>query len=150
MGLEPSKFLVERAQHLYGQENRSFLLGNAYAMPFADNRFDAAFSIAVWHILEDLKKAAGELSRVLKPRGHFLIITADPQAYFAWTNRYSNSRSTGIRFEGIHLLPDGSESVDVLFLHGSDEIEDALRSSHLEINETEIFRNFILLHGQKI
>jgi SAM-dependent methyltransferase len=158
-GLEPSPFLVDRAKHLYRSENRRFMVGNAYNMPFPNGVFDAAFSVAVWHLLSDLQKAANELSRVLRTGGHFLIITANPGAYSLWTDRYTDTRLDGRRFEGKAQLPDQSVSHDVLYLHPFDEIASSLQSAHLQIEEAETFRTseqskgreyFISIRGKKL
>lgn len=84
VGLEPSPYLLHRAQELYEREGRRFVTGSVYEIPFPAATFDAVFSVSVWHLLSDLSKAARELSRVLKPGGHFFIITANPDAYEAW------------------------------------------------------------------
>jgi SAM-dependent methyltransferase len=84
-GIEPSQYLIDRAILLYSGPNRKFLLGNAYDLPVSNSSFDAVFSISVWHLLSDLLLAAKELSRVLKNEGHFLIITANPDAHSVWT-----------------------------------------------------------------
>lgn len=83
-GVEPCPILRARASELYGGTNRRFVAGDAYALPFDDEAFDAAFSISVWHLLADLDEAARELMRVLKPGGHFWIVTANPEAYDLW------------------------------------------------------------------
>ena len=149
-GIELSSLLVSRAKELYRHENRRFLVANAYALPFSDGAFDAAFSVAVWHLLADLKKAAEELSRVLKAGGHFLIITADPGAYSAWTGRYTDIKLDGRRFEGAVQLPDKSELREVLYLHTLDEIMKSLQAVGLKIHMTETIRNFISIQGQRL
>ena len=68
-GLEPSPFLLARAQELYCSPERSFIAGNAYLIPLAEGQFEAVFSVAVWHLLGDIRKAAAEMARVLKPGG---------------------------------------------------------------------------------
>lgn len=98
-GVDPSAFLIDRARQLYGEKNRCFVLGNAYQLPLRYGTFDTAFSVSVWHLLSDLGKAAAELSRVLKANGHFLIITANPDAYSAWKALYADSKLDGRRFE---------------------------------------------------
>jgi len=157
-GLEPSPFLVDRANGLYLGENRRFVVGNVYSMPFLDGTFDAAFSVAVWHLLSDLKTAARELCRVLKPSGHFLIITANPGAYVAWTNRYTSTQMDGFRFKGKVEVDGQRISDDVLYLHALDDILNSLRSVDLRVHETETFRNlkastekqYISIRGQRI
>jgi len=157
-GLEPSSIMVDRAIELYGQSNRRFLLGNAYSLPFADESFDAVFSIAVWHLLSDPYKAAAEVSRVLKDHGKFLVMTANPDAYSFWMDFYKEVRLEGRRMEGKVILPDQSESTDVLYFYTLDEIIDSLQSADLEIQKTETFRTsekskglgyFVSLQGQK-
>ena len=58
--------------------NIKYINGNLNALPFNDNTFDRIFCISVIeHLLrEDMLKAAGELSRILKPQG-LLIVTID-------------------------------------------------------------------------
>jgi len=140
IGLEPSPFLLDRAKQLYADQNRSFLSGNAYALPFGPGEFDAVFSVTVWHLISDLKKATEEMSRVLKPKGHFLIITANPTAYSAWTDRYTSGKLVGSRFEGRVQLQDHSESKDVLYLHPLETILASLQAEGLKVELTETFR----------
>ena len=158
VGVEPSSFLVDRAKTLYCRGNRKFLEGNVYHLPFSPSAFDAAFSIAVWHLLSDLEQATSELSRVLRPSGNFLIITANPGAYSAWTGAYRDARTDGRRFEGTVKRPDNSISQDVLYLHTLREITDALKAADLQIEAIETFRavegsgepgKFVLIRGTK-
>lgn len=139
-GLEPSALLLERATALYGDEHRRFVQGSVYSLPFADGAFDAVFSVAVWHLLGDLQKAAGEMSRVLGAGGRFLIITANPAAYPFWTGLYTEARTEGRRFEGTVRLPDGSALHEVLYLHTRDEILISLRDAGLAVEAMETFR----------
>jgi ubiquinone/menaquinone biosynthesis C-methylase UbiE len=157
-GVDPNPFLVDRAKNLYACVNRKFIQGNVYELRFSDWTFDAVFSITVWHLLADLQRATNELSRVLRPNGSFLIITANPGAYPAWTGVYSDTKSEGRRFEGILKNSDKSVSHDVLYLHTLSEITEALKSTHLEIEAVETFRalegsgeqgRFVLIRGKK-
>ncbi len=116
------------------------MLGNAYHLPFSEGTFDAAFSVAVWHLLSDLPKAGGELSRVLKANAHFLIITANPGAYSVWTDLYKDTQADGRRFRGTMNLDDKSVSQDTLYLHSLDEIAQSLEAASLKIDKTETFR----------
>ena len=148
-GVEPSLFLLERAIQLHPGRNRRFVVGNAYALPFSDGYFDAAFSIAVWHLLEDKLKAACELSRILKEGGYFMIVAANPDAYDEWTSTYASCTRDGHRFEGRMRQDDGSESIDILYLHTYDEIIASLQSAHLDVQETTTFRTAISIQGIK-
>jgi SAM-dependent methyltransferase len=157
-GLEPSPRMTERARELYSRSNRSFVLGNAYSLPFKSNSFDGVFSILVWHLLGDLDKANHELSRVLKPGGRFLIITANPGSYFVWKSFYSDLKLEGKRLEGSMTFKDGTQTHDVLFLHTQDELLTSLRNVSLEVNKVEVFRPspkeqlelLVSIEGQKL
>lgn len=157
-GLEASPYLVERARQQYLQTNRRFIVGNVYTMPFDTGTFDAAFSIAVWHLLSDLDRAAKELGRVLKNRGHFLIITANPNAYAVWKGLYTNSKSDNRRFEGTIQIESKVVSHDVLYLYTLEEILNSLENANLVVQKTETFRaceternldTFLSIEGRK-
>lgn len=137
-GVEPSPFLIERAKDLYSSSNREFLLGNAYAIPAPDHSFDAAFSIMVWHLLSNLKKAASELSRVLRENGCFLIVTANPEAYTAWKSFYPDATITGKKLEGTTQVGEAL-SRDVLYLHTLEELKDSFQNVGLNIEHNETF-----------
>lgn len=139
-GLEPSEVLLKRAQELFADENKIFTDGNAYALPFKDHFFEAAFSVAVVHLLSDLKKSFLEMSRVLKTGGKFLIITANPAAYELWKKNYVDVKLEGKRFEGNLILEDASKLGDVLYLHSLEEILSALNESGLMVDRLESFR----------
>lgn len=95
IGVEASPFLVDRAKKLYPVFKSQYILGNAYELPFKDETFDGCFSIAVWHLLENLYKASFELSRVLKKRGRFLLITANQKYEKEWTKSYDKVEIIG-------------------------------------------------------
>jgi ubiquinone/menaquinone biosynthesis C-methylase UbiE len=158
-GIDTSELLITRARELYSDNKRSFKIGNAYAIPFQDDVFDAAFSISVWHLLNDLQEAAKELSRILKSQGHYLIISANPAAYSLWTDLYVDSKLDGKRFEGKMKLKDSSTIHEVLYLHTLDEITKSLEASDLKVLNIEAFRTsdkskglaqFVLISGRKI
>lgn len=139
-GVEPSPFLLNRARELYSAPHRMFVEGSAYALPFAGSTFDAAFSVAVWHLLADLKRAAMELARVLRTNGHFLIVTANPGNYSAWMTPYTETKLDGRRLEGKVIQEGEVISQDVLYLHTLDEIVTPLRNAGLRVDKSETFR----------
>jgi len=151
IGVEPSPYLLARATERYPNDNRRFLEGSAYALPCADQSIEAAFSVAVWHLLSDLPTAARELRRVLS--GSFLIITANPAAYGPWMERYTETQLDGTRFEGRTRHADGTVSIDVLYLHTLDEITASLHAAGLRTRSIETFRTvnnqdlFIAIEG---
>lgn len=155
-GVEPSPYLLDRAKSLYSSGNKTFLSGNAYNLPVMNQSYSAAFSILVWHLLEDLEKAASELSRVLFEGGQFLIITANPESYPAWMSLYPDAKITGKKLEGTMQLGD-AQSRDVLYLYSFEEIKESFRMAGLIIEKTETFlpaKNFemnllITIQGKK-
>lgn len=54
-----------------GVTNTTFVCGDAHALPFEDNSFDACVAISVLHHL-DFDVAVNEIARVLKPEGELL------------------------------------------------------------------------------
>jgi SAM-dependent methyltransferase len=149
-GVEPSRHLLDRALELYRHPNRLFIQGNAYDLPFPAEAFDAVFSIAVWHLLSDLQMAASELSRVLKTKGHFLITTANPDAYSAWSSHFTETKLEGRRFEGKMQLEDKTMSQDVLYFHTLDEIVNSLQAESLQIKKMELSPPSELAKGQSL
>lgn len=126
-GIDRSAVLINRAKQLYSTENRNFILANAYELPFQNASFDAAYSVAVWHLLKNINAATTELSRILKPGAAFLIITADPAAREAWSALGEN-----------------------LHLHELDAMHRALDANSLNIERTITFRQmFVLFEGKR-
>lgn len=64
--IDISPDLLELARREVPASNVSFLVENAYAMSFENNRFDAVIGISVLHHLE-IEKGISEVFRVLKP-----------------------------------------------------------------------------------
>ena len=133
LGVDPSPFLINRARELFEAEHRRFEPGNAYGLPFADGQFDGVFSVMVWHLLSDIQKAAGEMSRVLKPGGHFLIVTANPDACAEWAELYTDAKIEGRRFEGDMHVGGKTLDHDVLYFHTLDEIVDTLKQAKFRV-----------------
>lgn len=147
VGVDPSPFLIRRAQELY--PDREFVVGSAYALPAEDTSFDAAFSVAVWHLLGDLSQAARELSRILSDRGSFLLATADPDQYPAWIDQYETKSIEGKRLIGTYTADDRSVIRDTIYLHPFAEIQQSLERAGLRITQVETFRTFIAIRGCK-
>ena len=157
-GIDPSPYFIQRAQELYGDPSRTFLLGNAYALPFKKSTFDAVFSVMVFHLLENLEKATQELSRVLKANGSFLLVTANPDAFDQWKNLYPTPTVNGHRIEGSMKLGGRQYTKDILYLHSLETLKSCFQAADLEIQRTQTFRstkknnqqNFlILITGKK-
>jgi len=80
-GLEISQTFVEMAAanaHQAGA-NVNFQLGNASAMPFADESFDFVYCSAAFKNFSEPVKALDEMHRVLRPAGEALIVDLNKQ-----------------------------------------------------------------------
>lgn len=144
IGVDPSKYLIEYAKYKYPKENRTFLVGNAYDLPIETVSIDACFSITVWFHLKDLFRASKELARVLKKKGHFIIITPNPKAYDLWSNSYEDAvynQEAGclIGKSKVLLNPDDREhkyammSENTFFPHSLEHIQKNLNDNGLEV-----------------
>jgi ubiquinone/menaquinone biosynthesis C-methylase UbiE len=81
--------MLVRARHKLAGENGRWLLirASADALPFADDRFDRAYSSLVFHhLLPPVKTGAlAELRRVLRSGAHFLLLDFDrPRDPLMW------------------------------------------------------------------
>jgi len=145
VGVEPSETLVARAKELYGAPYRKFLKGSAYDIPLPDGYAEACFSITTWFHLKDLDTASRELARILKPEGHFMIITPNPNAYDVWETFYSDIMRKGKVFIGKTriLLNPGEDaknyrfselSKNTFYLHTLADMTQSLEKSSLVID----------------
>lgn len=150
IGIDSSEFLIKRATEIYASPNISFLVADALNLPFENEKFDAVFSISLIHLIEDIDIVIDELSRVLKPKGRFFLVTAAPSFYESWEDSYKEKSLDGKRFKGKRFTSDGSEVEDILYFHEGEEIHSALEEAGLEIEDIEPFRNFIAIRGKKI
>lgn len=136
LGIEPSSHLVERARQKYNKEGRQFLIGNAYNLPLPDSSVEAAFSINVWFHLADLDTASKELSRILKPKGQFLVCTANPKAYDVWLGMFEDPYTDEKKIDGKVHLPVNPLSRNLFFKHSEVDMVGAFARHGLLVQET--------------
>lgn len=148
-GIDISESLINRATEKYESPTVKFQVADALDLPFDDESFDAVFSISVIHLVEDIDEVIYEMSRVLKPKGRFFIVTAAPSFYEAWEDSYNEVSVEGVRLIGKRLTFDGTEVEDTLYLHEGEDIHAAIEDAGLEIEDIEPFRNFIAIRGKK-
>jgi arsenite methyltransferase len=75
-GIDLVPEMLNRAKEntsLVGAVNVEFMEGSAEELPFADNTFDVVISNGVFNLVVDKTKALGEVHRVLKPGGRFML-----------------------------------------------------------------------------
>ena len=161
IGIEPSTFLVERAKQLYSRANIHFVIGDAYKLPLSAESMDACFSVTTWFHLADIETASKELARVLKPRGHFLIITANPNAYDIWESFFTNVKRSEGMFIGVNkiLLNPGDKpenykyaqvTNNTFYTHSLNDIVESLKRFNLEIESIEEFGILPITQGRPI
>lgn len=151
IGIDPSETLIERAKEIYSAPNRIFVAGNAYALPLKDGEVDAAFSITTWFHLADLDTGSRELARILKPGGHFMIITPNPNAYALWESLYINPHRDGKLLTGavdilLEKTDTGEEkysrlSKNTFYFHTRDELLEPLAAHGLVVDKLEELGN---------
>jgi ubiquinone/menaquinone biosynthesis C-methylase UbiE len=155
IGIEPSHYLVKRAEEKYKNDRRNFLIGNAYDLPIENELADASFSVNVWLHLENLNLASQELARILKCGANFLIITANPEASELWESWYEDVIREGKKIIGKANVPINPLSRNTFYNHSLQEIKEALKRNDLRIEKIEPFGSvddqnaFILIKGIK-
>ncbi len=82
-GVDISSRMLEHLQAKYTEGQTSdplrawgalaIIMGDITALPFADNAFDAAVAVHVFHLVSPWRRALDEVLRVVKPGGSFLL-----------------------------------------------------------------------------
>ena len=76
IGADVAPGMIETARRRAGEEgvkNTLFLLADAHALPFAEASFDLATCRIAAHHFRDVPAALGQVARVLKPGGRFVL-----------------------------------------------------------------------------
>ncbi len=63
-------------------------VAGAESLPFPGSSFDKAYSTLALHHFADLDKALGEVARVLKPGGSYVILEVEPRSFFGRVFRF--------------------------------------------------------------
>jgi SAM-dependent methyltransferase len=74
LGIDISEPMLARAVDAQAGPNVGFLRADAQQLPFRDESFDAATSLAVLQLIPDPPATLGEIVRVLKPGGRLAIM----------------------------------------------------------------------------
>lgn len=136
IGVEPSEFLVDRAREKYSRPDRSFLVGNAYALPIENESVDGVLSVNVLFHLADLEKAIEEMSRVLKVGGSFFINTASNDAVDVWKGLYTDLVVNETMMQGNLRLPESEPALNTFYFQPNQLVIETLERHGL--------------HGEKI
>ena len=87
IGLDLTANAIEFCQRYHSIDGLSFMRGDAESLPFADNSFDVVVNVESSHCYAHFDRFLSEVSRVLKPNGHFLYADFRSQAQLeSWRN----------------------------------------------------------------
>lgn len=137
VGIEPSRFLVERAKALYSRDDRRFLEGSAYRLPIITGSVDGALMVNVLFHLEDMDRGIAEFARVLKAGGKFFLNTVNFDAIDLWKSLYVNAVVDEKMMRGTIPTPERSQSSNTLYFQPNEEIERLLCAYGLRIDSTK-------------
>jgi ubiquinone/menaquinone biosynthesis C-methylase UbiE len=76
--VDPSEKKIAAAERERPQVRSS--VAGAESLPFPDSHFDKAYSTMAMHHFADLDKALGEIARVLRPGGLYVIWEVEPHS----------------------------------------------------------------------
>jgi arsenite methyltransferase len=137
-------------------DRMTFLNGDATALPFDDETFDATVSVQVYEYVEDIETAISELYRVLKPAGRTVILDTDWDSIVwnaadqqrmtrilnAWSKRFAHPAlprrlSQLLRHAGFTI-----QHRDTLVLFNPEYDQNSYSVAHLPI-----ITDFVIKHG---
>lgn len=135
-GIDPSDAQLAFARQRSSIKNAGFQTGDATALPFADDRFDAAVMALVIFFVPDPAKGVAEMVRVVRPGG---IVAA-----YAW-----DMRGGGFPFEPIRsglrdfgFAPLSPPSVDASRMEALRDLWTAAGLGSIETRDISVRRTF--------
>ena len=133
LGVEPSVYLVERAEELYASPTVKFIIGSAYDLPVMMRSRSAIFSINVLFHLENIQRAMFEISRALVPGGKYFHITANPNSFDQWLSFFEQPTVSDKKVMGKQAIPVNPLSMNVFNNHSLNDLMSAQTSAGLTI-----------------
>jgi ubiquinone/menaquinone biosynthesis C-methylase UbiE len=76
--IEPNENRVKAMKRDFSLVKSS--VAGAESLPFPDSHFDKVYSTMALHHFSDLDKALGEIARVLRPGGSFVVLEVEPHS----------------------------------------------------------------------
>jgi arsenite methyltransferase len=105
-GIDPSESMLALARGRRPPEGAAkirFVAGDACALPFAGETFDAAVATQVYEYVPDMPAALGEAFRVLRPGGRLLVLDTD-WGSIVWHSRDAERMRRVLAAWGEHLV----------------------------------------------
>jgi ubiquinone/menaquinone biosynthesis C-methylase UbiE len=107
IGVDLDKLAVAFSNRHYGLENLSFLQGNAERLSLEDNSCDIVLNVESSHRYRNMKAFLGEVKRILRPGGYFLLTD------FRFDHDFEGMRED-IQASGLTLLKERNINQEVL------------------------------------
>jgi ubiquinone/menaquinone biosynthesis C-methylase UbiE len=82
VGLDLFQGMLQQARHK--ASDIGWVRGDAARLPFADQAFDLVTNQFAFHHVRDKRSMIGEVCRVLRPRGRFVMTNIDPRQMPEW------------------------------------------------------------------
>lgn len=131
-GIDNNCTMVENAISIYeslktnggvrSNSTTSFVLGDAYALPFSNSSFDFVISRFVFQHLKNPAHAAQEIERVLTPGGAVCLVDVDDQLSIAYPEELAEYQTLRSAFERLQASRGGDRQVGrklASYLHSS-------------------------------
>lgn len=128
LGIDISEPMLQRAVDAQAGANVGFLRADAQALPFRDETFDAATSLAVLQLIPEPTTTLSEIARVLKPGGRVAVMVP----------------TAGRGAEFLRWLPNGG-----VHFFAEDELGDAFEELGLVGVRTKTLGNIQWVRGRK-
>jgi ubiquinone/menaquinone biosynthesis C-methylase UbiE len=143
-GVDFSKEAITQAKKMLKRFNLSAELqqGDMTNLPYEDNLFDGIISFGVFYYIDSagMKKAIGELHRVLKKNGRALIQTRTADDY-----RFGKGRETGKNTFVLEIKETNERGMPIHFLTKEDVYEYYSKFSKINIERNELTMNNLTL-----
>ena len=140
-GLDLSSAAIEFDRTAHGDARTSFHVGDAEHLPFADECFDVVTNIESSHSYPNIHRFYSEVSRVLRPGGHFLYTDALATRQFATSRAYLDHL-------GFELDRDRDITRNVLL--SCDEVAESRVQAFDSRNDQQLMQNFLATPGSQV
>ena len=112
-GLDLTANAIEFCHRYHSVEGLSFMRGDAESLPFADDSFDVVINVESSHCYPHFGQFLSEVTRVLKPNGHFLYADFRNQPQLErWRQQLYDMRLELLKEENITPNVLGSLDID--------------------------------------
>lgn len=109
-GVDISEKMLELAQKKLPEV--CFVQSSVYGLPFPENKFDMAFSMATFEFIEEFEAAYFEMKRVVKPGGQIFIGTINGDSTWGELYQSEASKKTTVFKHAFFKTPEDIKGVD--------------------------------------